>query len=157
MSIEITLAKQTEQIDAIFKLRHQLLSKAVDNATSAQEKLSLNEGRILNYFDGFPTTSHFVVEDNKKVVGSLRFCLDSKSGVPADLVYDFREKLPHSPKVASCDMYCVNKNYHNPRIAQALIAMASYLAISHQVTHIIAAINPAIAKLMQKIGCKIIA
>lgn len=159
MTIKITLAKEPEEIDAIFELRYQLLSQVnlSDQTKKQKQRCYLNdEGRSLNRFDGFPTTSHIIVKDDEKVVGGLRFCLDSSVGLPADLVYKFREKLPYTSITASCDMYCVSKNYHNATIAQGLVLMASYIGILHKVTHIIAPINPAIAKLMQKIGCKIV-
>ncbi|NOQ34721.1 MAG: cyclic nucleotide-binding domain-containing protein [Methylococcaceae bacterium] len=162
MAIKITLAKKPEEFDALFELRYQLLSKSVDKAQSTEELLQLtncyinDEGRSLNRFDGYPTTSHLIVKDGNKVVGGLRLCIDSKVGVPADLVYSFRDKLPESSQLVSCDMYCVSKNYHNPRIAQGLILMASYIAISQKASQIIAPINPAIAQLMKKIGCRIV-
>lgn len=158
MAIKITLAKKPEQIDAIFKLRYQLLFKSRDKLDSSQQnQCYLNDdGRNLNRFDGYPTTSHLIVEDDKKVVGGLRLCIDSSVDIPANLVYNFRQKLPEAYKAVSCDMYCINKHYHNPKIAQGLILMASYIAASHQATHLVAPINPAIAQLMQKIGCQII-
>lgn len=152
MSLKIALAKKHEQIDAVFKLRYQLLSQLGGNTA----QLVNDNGRNLNRFDGYPGTTHLIVEDDSKVVGSLRICIDSSLGLPADLVYNFREKLPHSAQVASCDMYSVGKNYHNPKVAQGLILMASYIAAAHQATHIVAPINPAIAQLMQKIGCQVV-
>lgn len=158
MAIKITLAKKPEQIDAVLKLRYQLLLMSRDKLDATQQNRCYfnDEGRNLNRFDAYPTTSHLIVEDNKKVVGGLRFCVDSSVGIPANLVYDFRAKLPDPYKAISCDMYCVSKNYHNPKIAQGLILMASYIAASHQATHIVAPINPAIAQLMQKIGCQVV-
>src|SRR5512137_681424 len=113
MAIKISLAKKPEQIDAIFKLRYQLLSKSREHLEPGQQSRGYldDEGRTLNRFDGYPTTSHLIVEDEKKVVGGLRLCVDSSVGIPANLVYNFREKLPHPYKVVSCDMYCVSKNY----------------------------------------------
>lgn len=158
MAIKISLAKKPQQIDAVFKLRYQLLSKSLDKLDSAQQgRCYLNdEGRNLNRFDGYPSTSHLIVEDDKKVVGCLRLCVDSDVGIPANLVYDFRTKLPHGYKAVSCDMYCVSKNYHNPTIAQGLVLMAGYIAAAHQATHLVAPITPSIAQLMQKIGCQIV-
>lgn len=159
MPIKITLAKTAKEIDAIFKLRSQLLAQSIsqDEPTSNNKARYLNdEGRSLNRFDGFPETSHLVVKDDDKVVGSLRLCLDSDAGIPADAIYNFRSQLPYSYRVLCCDMYCVGKNYHNPKIAEGLILMASYIAIAHKATHIVAPINTAIAELMKKIGCKIV-
>ncbi len=157
MAIKISLAKKPEQIDAIYRLRHQLLSKSRDNIDAHQLRCYLSdEERSLNRFDGYPTTSHLIVEHEKKVVGSLRLCVDSSVGLPANLVYNFREKIPHVSQAVSCDMYCVSKNYHNAKIAQGLILMASYIAAAQHATHLVAPINPAIAQLMQKIGCNII-
>ena len=149
MAIKISLARKPEQIDAIFKLRHQLLITSQEYLPAGQENSSRcylhDEGRTLNRFDGYPTTSHLLVEDDKKVVGGLRLCVDSSMGTPANLLYNFRKKLPSSHQILSCDMYCVSKKYHNPQVAQGLIRMASYIAMSQKVSHIIAPINPAIA------------
>jgi len=88
------------------------------------------------------------------VIGSMRLTLDSDAGIPADEYYNFRRLLPEDARILNCGMYCVTKPFRGAKIAIGLNLMASYFGISHDVTHVVAPINPPIAKLVGRIGFK---
>lgn len=148
MSIKITLARDPAATDAVLKLRHKVFSD--------EESLfpPTPDGRVLDRFDAFSTTSNLVAISNGEVIGSMRLTLDSSMGIPADEYYDFRQYLPQDAVVMNCGMYCVTKPFRGARIAMGLMLMAAYFAITRQVTHVVAPINPPIAKLVQRVGFK---
>ncbi|MCP4695426.1 MAG: cyclic nucleotide-binding domain-containing protein [Gammaproteobacteria bacterium] len=150
MSIEITIAKTTEQTDEVLKIRHKVFCEEEGKFQATAD------GRVLDRFDAYSTTRNLVVITDGQVVGSMRMTLDSAMGVPADEYYDFRSHLPPDNVLMNCGMYCITKPFRSSRIALGMQLMASYFAISHNVTHVVAPINPAIAKLQRRTGFKIL-
>lgn len=148
MSVKITLAREPATTDAILKLRHKVFSE--------EESLfpATADGRVLDRFDAFSTTYNLAAVSNGDVIGSMRLTLDSSMGIPADEYYDFRPYLPKDAVVMNCGMYCVTKPFRGARIAMGLMLMASYFAVTRKVTHVVAPINPPIAKLIQRVGFK---
>jgi len=146
MAVTITLAKSPEDIDAIFKLRHKVFHEE-------ENLLAENPtGRLMDRFDAFPTTSNLVVKKEGNVVGSLRLSLDTRIGLPADEYFDFRPHLPEDAFIMHCGMFCVSQAYRSPKITSGLMLMATYFGISNNVTHVVAPINPAIARLLKRVG-----
>lgn len=150
MPIRITLAKDPSQTDAVLKLRHKVFGE--------EEGVFdvIPDGRVLDRFDAFSTTSNLVALNEGEVVGGMRMTLDSSMGIPADEYYDFRRFMPEDAIVMNCGMYCVTKPFRGARIALGLILMAAYYAVTHKVTHVVAPINPAIAKLLGRVGFKVL-
>lgn len=148
MPIKITLARSPAETDAVLKLRHKVFSE--------EEALfpAVADGRVLDRFDAFSTTSNLIAISNGEVIGGMRLTLDSSIGIPADEYYDFRQHLPKDAVVINSGMYCVTKPFRGARIAMGLMLMASYFAITRNVTHVVAPINPTIAKLIQRVGFK---
>lgn len=146
MALYITLASSPEEIDATFKIRHQVFCE------EEGKFLPREDGRLYDRFDTYPTTHSLIVKSDGQLVGSMRMTLDSAVGVPADEYYDFRTHLPAGSTVLGCGMYCVTQPYRSTRLAYSLVQMACYFAVAHQVSHIVAPINPAIAKLVQRLG-----
>ncbi len=148
MPIHITLAKLPEQIDAVFKIRHTVFSEEEGKFSPT------HDGRMFDRFDAYPTSSNLIVLGDGEVVGSMRLTLDSEMGMPADEYYDFRAHLPPESRALNCGMYCVTKQYRSSRIAYGLMLMASYFAVSNNITHVVAPINPDIAKMLGRVGFK---
>lgn len=149
MPIKIILTKDPLQIDAIFKIRHSVFSEEIHAFASTADK------RLFDRFDTYPDTHNLVVlTKNNEVVGGMRLTLDSAIGLPADEYYDFRRYLPKDSRVINAGMYCVTKEYRSSRIAMGLMLMASYFGISQGVTHVVAPVNPMIAKLLERVGFK---
>jgi len=146
MPIKITLTEAPEQIDAVLKIRHKVFSEEEQKIPASPD------GRILDRFDAYPSTKNLAVLVENEVVGGMRLTLDSKMGLPADEYYDFRSQLPSDYQLMSCGMYCITKPFRSPRIALGLILMASYFAVAHKVSHVIAPVNPDIAKLLKRVG-----
>ncbi|MES0490844.1 MAG: cyclic nucleotide-binding domain-containing protein [Leptospirales bacterium] len=146
MATTIKIAKTPETIDEVFKVRHKVFHE--------EEKLLEKDptGRLMDRFDAFPTTSNLVVEKEGNVVGSLRLSIDSEVGLPADEYFDFRPHISGESLIMHCGMFCVSDAYRTPKITTGLMLMATYFGISNGVTHVVAPINPAIARLLKRVG-----
>jgi len=140
MPIKITIAKTPELIDEVFKIRHQIFVEEEGFMKDTLDK------RLIDRFDAYPTTTNLVLKDDEKVVGSLRMTLDSAVGTSADEHYDFRKHLPQDSRVMLCSMYCVSHDYRKSKVILGLLIMAGYFAESKAATHLLAPINPTIAK-----------
>ncbi|MCW8830687.1 MAG: cyclic nucleotide-binding domain-containing protein [Gammaproteobacteria bacterium] len=148
MPIRICNADTPELLDGVYKVRHKVFSEEEGKFEAT------DDGRVIDRFDAYQTSHCMAVVNNEEVVGSMRITLDSPLGLPADEFFDFRSHLPADSKLFSCGMYCVQKDFRAPRIALGLIMMASYLSMSNGVSHVAAPINPAIAKLLKRVGFK---
>lgn len=150
MPIKITLSKDPSHTDAVLKLRHKVFSE--------EEELfeAISDSRVLDRFDTYSTTSNLVALNEGEVVGSMRMTLDSNMGIPADEYYDFRQFLPEDARVMNCSMYCVTKPFRGARIALGLMLMATYFGVIRGVSHVVAPINPPIAKLVSRVGFEVL-
>jgi len=148
MPIKICLADDPLDVDAVLKLRHLVFSEEENLFSATHDK------RVMERFDTFATTRNLIGVSDGDVIGSMRLTLDSSAGIPADEYYDFRRLLPSDARILNCGMYCVTKPFRGARIAIGLNLMAAYFGISNQVTHVVAPINPSIAKLVGRIGFK---
>lgn len=146
MAITITIARTPEIIDNVFKIRHKVFHDE-ENLLEADPT-----SRFMDRFDAFPTTWNLVVKKEGHVVGSMRLSIDSPVGLPADEYYDFRKLLPKDSLLMHCGMFCVTNDYRSPKITTGLMLMATYFGISHNVTHVLAPINPVIARLLKRVG-----
>ena len=150
MAYQIKLANTPDLIDQVFKLRHQVF---VEQEGYLQ---ATPNGRLIDRFDAYPTTSTFVVIHENRVVGALRLTLDSEVGVPADEYFDFRDHVPDESYVMSAGLFCVSKEYRGIKLTIGLLLMATYFAASKEVTHVFAPINPVIERLVTNMGFKVI-
>lgn len=150
MPVKITMASTPAETDAVLKLRHKVYSEE-EGILEPRPDL-----RVLDRFDAFSTTKNLIAVSDQDVVGGLRITLDSDMGIPADEYYDFRRFLPEDATIMNCSMYCVTLPFRGARIAISLLLMASYYGLAHNVTHVVAPINPPIAKLVSRVGFEII-
>ncbi|MFK5975243.1 MAG: cyclic nucleotide-binding domain-containing protein [Sulfurovum sp.] len=146
MSIHIKLANTPKLMDEVFKIRHKVFSETEELIKQTEDK------RLIDRFDTFSTSSDLVVMVDDKVVGAMRISLDCEVGLPADEYYDFRVHLPKDAYIMHIGMFCVTKEYRSPRVTMDLMLMATYFGKSNGVTHVVAPINPQIAKLLQRVG-----
>lgn len=146
MPVSIVVARTPKIIDSVFKVRHTVFSEEEGLLSPTKDK------RLIDRFDAFPNSKNLAVMVEDKVVGAFRMTLDSELGVPADEYYDFRKHLPKDSSIMHAGMFCVSKEYRSPRITSDLMLMASYYAKSNGVTHVVAPINPQIARLLLRIG-----
>jgi len=146
MAFEILAANTPAHLDGIFQIRHKVFCE------EEGDLYPTDNGMVIDRFDAFPTTTNLVVLYEGRVVGGMRITLDSEMGIPQDDYYDFRRHIPRNSHVMGCGQKCVTKELRSPKIARGLILMAMYFAVSHGVSHIVAVINPDIAKLLKRVG-----
>ncbi len=146
MSFKIKLADTTDLVDNSFKLRHHVFAE--------EEGLlkATTEGRLFDRFDAYPTTRILILTTKDKVVGTLRMVHDSSEGLPADEYYDFRKHLPENSNLMHIGYFCISGEHRSSRLTAGLTLMSAYYAVSQGVTHIVAPINPKIARLLKRIG-----
>ena len=146
MAIKIKPARSPKSIDDVLKLRHKVFCE--------EEKYfrSPHPGRVIDQFDALPTTCNMIAVHENEVVGALRLNFDADVGMPSDKFYDFRSRVPANSKLMSSGMFCVTRKLRNEKLALGLIMMGTYYAISNNVTHIVAPINPPIAPLLKNVG-----
>lgn len=146
MAITISIAKTSEDIDEVFKIRYKVFH---------DEENLLGEdpnSRIMDRYDAFPTTWNLVVKKQDHVIGSMRLSIDSGVGVPADEWFNYRSHIPENSLIMHCGMFCVTEGFRSPKITAGLMLMATYFGMSHNVTHVLAPINPVIVKLLKRVG-----
>ncbi|MGH0002665.1 N-acyl amino acid synthase FeeM domain-containing protein [Pseudovibrio ascidiaceicola] len=149
MPIRLNIATDPVQIDSILKLRYDVFC--------LQEKLfqPTTDQRVVDRFDTLSTTRNILATRDDRIVGALRINVDSSAGVPADDYYDFRQHLPkENVNMVSVGMFCVREAQRSLGIALHLISLSAYFAVSNDITHVIAPTNPAIGKLLGRVGFK---
>ncbi len=146
MPIRMRIAETTQEIDSVFLLRHTVF-------VEQEHILKANDdARLYDKFDSFPSTVQLIAQHGNRTVGAFRFSLDDVCGLPADNYFNYRPHVPEDARLMHAGMFCVHQDFRGEKIAMGLILMAGYYAISHNVTHVVAPINPAIAPLLRRIG-----
>ena len=150
MSVHIIPATTSQQYDEAFRLRHRVF-------VEEENLLHPNpDARIMDRFDAFPSTKILLMYADDKIVGSVRLTQDSEVGIPADAYYDFRQHTPDDAQIVHVGMLCIEKAYRSPRLMTGILQVAGYVACSEKATHIAAPINPAISRLLQRIGFRVV-
>ena len=148
MSVQIKIADTPALLDGLYKVRHEVFS--IEEGLFAPE----TDGRVVDRFDAYPTATNVIAIIDDVVIGGIRIILDSDVGLHADDYYDFRRMTPPDAVLASVGSFCILKQYRSSRIAFALMLMACYYAISQKVNHVFAPTNPAIGRMLSRIGFK---
>jgi len=147
MPIVVQVAKNIEDIDTVFKVRHKVAVK--------ERKLVKDiwkDKRLVDRFDAYPTTTNFFASQNGEVIGSIRVTVDSLVGIPSDSTITYKHKLPSYSNVMNCSMFCITEEHRNNSIANGLLLMAIYFASSNYITHILAPIEATYSSLFYSIG-----
>jgi len=151
MAFKTMLANNATLLDKAFKLRHKVF---VEEEGLLQ---ATDDGRIIDRFDAYPSTKILVVStEDDEVVGTFRLSLDSTEGLPADEYYDFRKHLPNDSRLMHAGLFCISQAHRSSKLSMGLILMSAYFAISNDVTHVVAPINPKIGNLLKRIGFRMI-
>ena len=150
MPIKICIAKTPKQIDEVFKIRHKVFCEEEGKLEPTPD------GRILDRFDTYPTSTNLMVMNGDEVIGSMRLTLDSSIGIPGRDLYDLSSYVSDDSLLMICGMSCITTPYRNARISLGMLQMACYFALHYKVSHIITPINPNIAILLDRIGFKIL-
>ncbi|QBF33454.1 cyclic nucleotide-binding domain-containing protein [Thalassococcus sp. S3] len=149
MPIRIRLAQDEQDIEQVFRIRHQVFREEEDLIHADGTQV------VLDQFDAFPASKLFVaLNERDQIVGSVRATLDNPAGLPADEYFDFREHTPPASRFMSISMYCVARPYRNLMVARGLLLMCTYHALANNVDYISAPLNPVVGKLIHRIGGK---
>lgn len=151
MPIKMRIAETTQEIDSVYLLRHKVFVEQEDILKPRDEK------RLYDKFDSFPSSVQMIAQWDNDTIGAFRLSLDDSCGLPADDYFDYRPHVPEGARLMHAGMFCVHRDFRGEKIALGLILMAGYYAMSHNVTHIVAPINPALAVLLRRIGFKKVA
>ncbi len=147
MAIKVMAATTPEELDAVFKLRHQVFIEEGTYFAPREDK------RLVDRFDAFNTSVNFMAVVDDVLVGVIRLTLNSSVGIPADAYYNFHQHLPENARVISAGQLCIQAHYRgNLPLLNSLMTMAFYWAISKQATHIVAPFNPPLKTVMQRCG-----
>jgi len=148
MPIQIKIASTPALLDNLYKVRHEVFS--IEEALFAPKP----DGRVIDRFDAFPTSTNIVAVIDDLVIGGIRVILDSEVGLHADDYYDFQSVTPSGAIRASVGHFCILKQYRSSQVAFALISMACYYATSQKTTYVLAPVNPKIGRMLGRIGFK---
>ena len=149
MGIRIKVARTAEELDRVFKLRHQVYVEE-DEVMSPK-----SDRRITDRFDAFPTTVNFIALSPDGIVGNLRMCeLIQSVGAPSEELFDFQAYFPDdSDKVVSAGMLCMSRKFRGKmRLSTNLIVMGIYWAWSIGASHICAPVNPKAGTFFNRVG-----
>lgn len=146
MPITINLAENENHISQALRVRHTVFCEEEKLFPETPSKMILDE------YDAFPSSKMFVVRDGDTVVGSVRVTIDNPHGLPADHYFDFREHFDDTSKIMNISMFCVTKPYRSAALSTGLLLMCAYYAVAHEVDHIIAPLNPPIARMIMRLG-----
>lgn len=146
MPITINLAENESHISQALRVRHTVFCEEEKLFPETPSKMMLDE------YDAFPSSKIFVARHGDTVVGTVRVTLDNTQGLPADHYFDFREHCKDDSKVMSVSMFCVIKPYRRAALSTGLLLMCVYYAMGNDVDFIIAPLNPAIAKMIIRLG-----
>jgi N-acyl-L-homoserine lactone synthetase len=150
MPIRVKIATTPIEMDSLFKARYAVF---VEEERYLKER---GDRRIFDQFDTFPSTVNLIAMVDMEVVGGLRVTVQSEAGTSSDDLFDFSEYLPRrTEKTGAASMLCMRKIYRDvPRLTFMLLCMGVYWAISKELSHVVAAINPLIEPLLRAIGFK---
>lgn len=82
-------AHHTGELDDVLRLRHEVLLES-GRVPSNSFKLS---GKIIDPFDVYPTTRHFIAYQNSQAVGTVRAVAYSASDAYFNQIFDYRESF----------------------------------------------------------------
>ena len=148
MPIRVKIASTPTELDGLFRARHDVFVEE-----EGYFKKTPN-GRIYDQFDAFPTTVNLIAIVNQEVVGGLRLTENSAAGLPTDDFFDFSPYMPEeAARAASASMLCMRREFRSVhRLTFILICMGVYWGVSKKLKHVVAAVNPAIERMLRAVG-----
>jgi len=162
MPIRIMVATSAQELNDVYKLRHQVYVKG-----EGYFKDMAGE-HIVDHFDTFPYVANIIAYNDNTPVGTIRINLDTPILLPPDELFNFgayREcvnedvQLEHqqSASIGSAGMLAIAKPWRNRRdVFQALFKVGCNVAKSWGATHIIATVSIKSATIYKKLGFKVL-
>jgi len=150
MSIRIKLAETPAEIDAALKLRHKVFVEHDQKFSSTPDK------RLYDRFDCCSTSALFIAIIDEKVVGTARLNRDDDNlGFPADEYFDFRSICKSFSVTASLSQLAVDPDARGSlKVLNGLMMLTYYWAHLNRISHCVAPFNPALTRVMERIGFK---
>ena len=137
MTVRIGLVTTGHQIDAVCRLRHQVLVEEDGYLTPRPGR------RIRDRFDGTPGSFSVTAHVGDNLVGSVRITHRGARGSAADDYFDFSPYLKNSQRVGSANHLVVRKAYRTkPNLTFSMVATGYAEAEKSGMTHLIGSANP---------------
>lgn len=146
MNIKVRFAQTDADLDGIFLLRHRVFVE------HEQKIKPTPDGRIVDRFDTFSSSVHFMLLVDNRLVGTVRFTEQSKVGLYANDFFNFKPLLSETAKIASGSMLCIETEFRTSEHIRALFQFAYAWSYARNITHVIGAINPEIEEGFLKSG-----
>lgn len=152
MAVRIKLAETTAELDAVFRLRHQVMVEEEAYMPPRRDE------RIYDRFDAYPTTANVVAIVEERIVGSIRFIEETYAGTTAEEYFDFHPFLPPGARPCASSLLVVARDYrHVPRLTFAMNGMGYYWSLKRGLTHVLAPANPERRDAFIRSGHKVVA
>ena len=148
MSIKIKLAETAAEIDEALQLRHKVFVEHDGRYSPAPDR------RLYDRFDCCGTSVLVIAITADQVVGTARLNRDDQTmGFPADEYFDFRSFTPESAVNASLSQLAIDPEMRgNLKILNGMMMLTYYWAHRNKISHCVAPFNPALTRVMQRIG-----
>jgi N-acyl-L-homoserine lactone synthetase len=152
VGIRVRFAESTEDLDALFRLRHKVY---------VEEKgwfPAQRDGRVTDRFDAYPNKVNVVAVVENQVVGAVRFVESSPVGLPADYFFDFSPFLPDDANVGSASLLCLEPDLRKSGgLVSSMFGMGYHWALGRGLTHLVGPFNPAVAPAFLATGVRPVA
>ncbi len=150
MSIHIGIARSPLELDAVFRLRHQVF--VAENGYTPQRSK-----RLVDRFDAFPGVVSITATVDEEIVGSVRFMECSPAGASTDDYFDFGPHLPGKGRVGACSQFVVLPEYREvPGLIFSMIARGYAWARQRGLTHLTAVAKPELGPVFQQSGWRLV-
>ena len=162
MSIRLKVANTAQELDDVFKLRHEVFIQERDKYTSS----SLDYNRIVNHFDTLPDVANIVAYAGSKAIATMRVSKDSQIGLPAEEYFDFsdirsrfkkkyQDSKGQEPVIVCGSMLAIHKDWRNKKnVIFALFKTAAGVMYSWGATHAISTVSEDSLSLYGRLGCE---
>ncbi len=165
MPIKLKVARTTEELDDVFRLRYDVY---VSERNKFSEKRATNDGRIVDHFDALPDVANVVAYDGDTAVASFRINKDSAIGLAPEKYFDFtlvRDRIGQpaegtniAPCIVSGSMLAIRKEWrHKRNVIFALFKKTTAVMRGWGATHVFGAASAETFSLYGRLGFSAIA
>jgi N-acyl-L-homoserine lactone synthetase len=151
VGVRIRLARTTEELDTLFRRRHEVFVEEL------QLMRPTPDGRMADRFDAFPTSTNIIALVDSEIVAGARFMVETSAGMPAQQSFDFGPHLPPGSRVGSGGMLWVDRAYRGlPRLTFSMMGMGFQWAHENELTHLVGMINPRASEGFEQAGFELV-
>lgn len=162
MAVIIKTAHSAKELSDVYKLRYQVYNQE-EGYFPANES-----GHIIDLYDAVPNSFSVIAYNDDMPVGTIRGTMDSELGFSSDKTFDFSEYRSRieaeaaekglvKPKFVNAGMLAITQDWRNRRdVFRGLFRMATDVAYSRGVTHIVGTINENTIGIYKKLGWEVL-